>query len=372
MTSLPDREKTAWLRLIRSESIGARTFDDLIRLYGAAEKALEAIPELARRGGKLGVVKIYSQEQAEKEMEAAAKAGARILTRKEEEYPEWLCHIPDPPPVLTVLGNTALFSREAVAIVGTRNASANGRRFAHRLAQELGEAGYIVISGLARGIDTAAHEGALERGTAAVVAGGMGTIYPPENETLYHAIAKKGVIVTEQPYGAVPRGIHFPRRNRIISGLSRGVVVVEAALRSGSLITARMALEQGREVFAVPGFPMDPRAAGPNRLLRQGAVLVECASDIVEALKQAHPQSSPFLAPLKEEVMDPSEEPAPQEAREIVLSALGFTPAPVDMIATQTHIPVSVVLTVLLELELAGKLERHSGNRVALLAEPVY
>ncbi len=321
----------------------------------------------------MGAVKLCSHEQAEKEIAVTAKAGARIIIAREAEYPELLRHIPDPPPVLTALGNIKIWENEAVAIVGARNASANGRRFSYALARDLGAAGYVVISGLARGIDTASHEGALETGTVAVVAGGIGTIYPPENEKLYHAIAERGAIITEQPFGAVPRGIHFPRRNRIISGLARGVVVVEAAQRSGSLITVRCALEQGRDVFAVPGFPMDPRASGPNRLLKQGAMLIERAEDVIEALREAKPhRPAPLLAALEEGVAEaPSEKPMPGDARALILSALGFTPVAVDALVAQTGVSAATALTAVLELELAGKLERHSGNRVALLTELV-
>ena len=276
----------------------------------------------------------------------------------------------DAPPVLSCLGHAHLLERNVIAVVGARNASANGRRLARQLAADLGQAGLLVASGLARGIDAAAHEGALQTGTAAVVAGGIDVVYPEENTALYEEIRARGVIISEIAVGTVPQARHFPRRNRLISGMSRGVVVVEAALRSGSLITARFAADQGREVCAVPGSPLDPRARGCNNLLRQGAVLVESAADVLDALEGVlgspveEPKFAAFLGPVPA---------APDEreiaaARRMVEDLLGPTPVAVDEVIRECHVSPAIVHTALLELELAGRLERQSGNRVALIA----
>ncbi|MDH3790533.1 MAG: DNA-processing protein DprA, partial [Rhodospirillales bacterium] len=274
------------------------------------------------------------------------------------------------PPVVSVLGRTEMLQQRAVAVVGARNASANGRRLARDIAQGLGQAGFLVASGLARGIDTAAHRGALETGTAAVVAGGLDVIYPPENEALHGEIAERGVLLSEMPPGTVPQARHFPRRNRLISGMSLGVLVVEAAPRSGSLITARLALDQGREVFAVPGSPLDPRARGCNDLLRQGAGLVESADDVVQALDgmikplEAAPKPSEFLA----EMAPAASETEVSSGRRSIEELLSPAPVAVDELVRQCHLSPAVVNTVLLELELAGRAERHPGNRFSSIA----
>ena len=256
MDSQPKRELTAaerrdCLRLIRSENVGPITYYQLMRLYGSAAAALEALPELSRRGGRRRPIRICPAAKADDELAAIEAAGARLVAHGEPDYPDLLGAIEDAPPVITLIGHAPLLARRMIAVVGARNASANGRRFASRIAAELGEADFVVVSGLARGIDAAAHQGALESGTVAVVAGGVEVVYPEENAELRAEIAGRGVIVAEQPVGTVPQSRHFPRRNRLISGVSMGVLIVEAAPRSGSLITARMALEQGREVFAV-------------------------------------------------------------------------------------------------------------------------
>lgn len=367
MTSsqIADNDRIASLRLIRSENVGPRTYQQLLERFGDAGAALEALPELARRGGRRGRFKPCPTEVAEAELEAAAALGARTLIAHEDGYPALLSALDDPPPVIHTIGRLELFTRPAVAIVGARNASAAGVRLARRLAGELGDMGIAVMSGLARGIDTAAHHGALNSGTAAVFAGGLDVIYPPENADLAAAIAEHGALVSEMPPGTEPQARHFPRRNRLIAGLSLGVVVVEAALRSGSLITARLAAEQGREVFAVPGFPTDPRHAGTNRLLRDGASFVEGASDVLDALSpmQPRPAPQPRSQPIVNQAVTPFDI---DRERSVVECLLGATPTDVDEIIRQGKLTPATVMTILLELELAGRLDRLDGNRVAL------
>ncbi|MFO1249474.1 MAG: DNA-processing protein DprA, partial [Alphaproteobacteria bacterium] len=272
-----------WLRLARTENIGPVTFRNLIARFGTASAALAEVPRMASRGGAKNFV-LPDQSAIAKEIEALAKLGGRMIASCEPEYPRGLAALEAPPPILSVLGHPHLLQKEMIAIVGARNASALARKFADSLSRDLGFAGIVVVSGLARGIDAAAHEAALAVGTIAVVAGGVDVVYPPENQKLYDTIKNQGVIVSEMRLGEAPQARHFPRRNRIISGLSRGVVVVEAAEKSGSLITAQYAIDQGREVFAVPGSPLDPRARGANRLIRDGAVLTESAQDILSVL----------------------------------------------------------------------------------------
>ncbi|MDJ0970990.1 MAG: DNA-processing protein DprA [Kiloniellales bacterium] len=357
-----------FLRLIRSENVGPITCRRLLAQFGSAAAALEALPELARRGGRRRPVRLCPPDEAERQLDALEDLGARVLTLADPEYPLALAAIDDPPPVISVLGDAALLTRRAVAVVGARNASANGRRFAKQLAADLGRAGLVVTSGLARGIDTAAHEGALDGGTVAVLAGGPDVVYPRENDALYEAVRERGAVVSEMPAGLVPQARHFPRRNRLISGLSVGVLVVEAAPRSGSLITARLALEQGREVFAVPGSPLDPRARGCNHLIRQGAVLTESAEDVVEALegflaeRRIRRESGPGPVP----EMPESGQDEATEARAIVKQLLGPSPVLLDEVARQAQLSAAMVNRVLLELELAGRVVRHPGNRVSL------
>jgi DNA processing protein len=367
---LTDPERRDWLRLIRSENVGPITFFHLLRRFGSAAAALEALPELSRRGGRTRPLVGFSKAKAEEELATLEKVGARLVAHGEPDYPKALAAIEDAPPVLAVRGHAHLLTKHAVAIVGARNASANGIRFARQLAADLGRGDLVVVSGLARGIDAAAHLGALESGTVAVMAGGVDVVYPSENRTLYDGITAAGAIVSEIAAGTAPTATHFPRRNRIISGLSLGVVVVEAARRSGSLITARFGLEQGREVFAVPGSPLDPRSQGCNHLLRQGATLVEGAEDVLAGLSGA------LRTPLAEppSIWDqfggkagvPADDSAIARARPAVVEKLGPTPTPVDEIIRQCQLSPAIVLTVLLELELAGRLVRHPGNLVSL------
>ncbi len=359
---LSDKERRAWLRLARTPTIGPATFASLLARSGSAAAALAEVPRLASRGG--GGVQIPSDADAEREIAATAKLGGRLVASCEPDFPKALAALEAPPPLITALGRAELLSREAIAIVGARNASALGRKFAGQLAADLGAKGLVVVSGLARGIDTAAHEGALEAGTVAVLAGGADNIYPPENAKLYARIREQGAIVSEMPLGQVPQARHFPRRNRIISGLSRGVVVVEAAEGSGSLITANYALEQNREIFAVPGSPLDPRARGTNRLIRQGAVLTESADDIVQVLKPilgqgfGEPGSDRYAA--KGDIGDAEA----SRLRKAIEEALGPSGVAIDELIRLVGAPAQEVLIVLLDLELAGRITREPGNRV--------
>jgi len=369
---LSETERLDRLRLIRCENVGPVTFHRLLHRFGSAAAALEALPDLARRGGRRGTLRVCPASVAERELAALARARVQVIAHGEPDYPRTLAPLEDAPPFLFLRGHPGLLSRPAVAVVGARNASLNGRKIAHRLARDLARADLLVVSGLARGIDTAAHEGALEHATAAVLAGGVDVVYPAENEPLYDSLLDQGVVVSEMPLGEVPQGRHFPRRNRIISGLSLGVVVVEGAMRSGSLITARLAGDQGREVFAVPGSPLDSRAAGPNQLLREGAILTETADDVLRVLDDlmraplAEPEGHGFRA-------EPAAQPDDSVlavAREAVVRALGPSPVSVDEIIRGCQLSVAVVAIVLLELDLAGRLERLPGGRVALLADP--
>ena len=367
--AISDSERLARLRLSRSENVGPITYGQLLAHSGDAISAIEALPALAQRGGRRRPVKLCTVAQAESELAAIAALGGRLLTLGEPDYPEPLAAIEDAPPLLCLVGDAALFDRPTLAIVGARNASANGRRLAKQLAAELGEAGFAIASGMARGIDAAAHQGALESGTLAVMAGGPDVVYPQENQSIYEAIRERGLLLAELPPGTTPQARHFPRRNRIISGLSRGVVVVEAAPRSGSLITARLALEQGRELFAVPGSPLEPRARGCNALLRDGAAhLVESAEDVLRAFEG--PFTTSAAAEIQGELRaDDHTEAAPASvdgARDALLELLGAEPVLVDELLRQCHLSPAAIGTALLELELAGRVERHPGQRVAL------
>ena len=367
-TALDDDEKLARLRLARSENIGPVTFRQLIAHFGTAATALEAIPELARRGGRRRALKVRAQPAAIEEIEQVATLGGLHLYWGESSYPKALAAIEDAPPVLTIIGQIPLLSERCVAMVGARNASINGRKIVTQIAAELSEAGLTVVSGLARGIDAAAHAAAVERATIAVVAGGADVIYPKENGALYEQICAHGAVISEMPPGAEPRGPLFPRRNRIISGLSTGVVVIEAARRSGSLITARLAGEQGRDVYAVPGSPLDPRSRGTNNLIRQGATLVESAADILEDLAAA-PRLA-LVEPADATFAAQPEQPANlDQARDTIVNALSPSPVSVDDIVRGLELPVGTVRSVLLELELAGRLERQPGNLVTLISD---
>jgi DNA processing protein len=358
--------KLDWLRLIRSDHVGPRTFRALVNHCGGARAALAALPELARRGGASGPPRIYPLESAERELAAMQALGVDLLATGEAAYPQRLAMIDDAPPLLAVRGNPATLALPMVAIVGARNASAAGVRFAERLARELGEAGFAIVSGLARGIDAGAHRASLVSGTVAVLAGGHDQIYPPEHASLADAILAQGMLVSEMPLGWQPRARDFPRRNRLISGLAAGVLIVEAAKRSGSLITARLALEQGREVFAVPGSPLDPRNEGSNDLLKQGATMVTQADDMITVLRPilGHPIELPAEEP------EPPCAPHPQPGlgeRSRIVGLLGPTPVTIDDLIRLSGCSPATVRTILLELDLAGRLDHHGGGLVSLL-----
>jgi DNA processing protein len=366
---LTDEQRVAWLRLIRSESVGPVTFRELINHFGSALAALDAVPDLSARGGRS--VRVTSREEAERELARTAAIGARLVAIGEADYPHWLRHVDGAPPLVTIQGSNALFSEPVVAVVGSRNASAAGAKIARQIAAGLGNEGYAVASGLARGIDAAAHEASLSTGTIAVLAGGVDVIYPPENQGLAERIVGEGgALLTEMPLGWEPRARDFPRRNRIISGVSLGVVVVEAAERSGSLITARRAAEQGRLVFAVPGSPLDPRAIGTNRLIQEGAKLVMGAEDVIVELRPMLDRRDDIFPEVSESeaVGDPTAT-ANESDRERIIAALGPAPVEIDDIIRFTGLKPAVVHLVLLELDLAGRLARHPGQRVSLLPE---
>jgi DNA processing protein len=365
---LTDEQRLDWLRLIRSDNVGPRTFRTLVNHSGGARAALAALPDLARRGGAAKPARICSQEEAEREMQATRALGVSFIALGEPDYPARLQGIDDAPPLLAVRGNIGALALPMVAVVGARNASAAGMKVTERLARDLGEAGFVVVSGLARGIDAAAHRATLATGTVAVLAGGHDKIYPHEHAGLLESILPEGAAVSEMPLGWEPRARDFPRRNRLISGLALGVVIVEAAKRSGSLITARMALEQGREVFAVPGSPLDPRCEGSNGLLKQGAALVTEAADIIPVLRpiMGHPPDLPVEEPEAVSSGARGAEPAADERSRIV-SLLGPTPVAIDDLIRLAGCSPTVVRIVLLELELAGRIERHGGAMVSLL-----
>lgn len=367
MKALSQKDRLAWLRLIRSENVGPITFYHLLARFGSAQAALEAVPELAAKGGRKKI-KLCSQGAAEKEYAAAEGAGAQLIARDDPLYPPLLRQIDDAPPILTVKGHPQLLTKKAIALVGARNASVSGCKIAGQFAHDLGQGGLAVVSGLARGIDGAAHAASLETGTIGVQGGGVDVVYPRENAALYDQMAERGCIIAESPMGTQPQSRHFPRRNRIISGLCRAVVVVEAAPRSGSLITARMALEQGRDVFAVPGSPLDLRAKGTNDLIREGAILADSAASILMDMS-AHAPMQMQEEPIA--FQNPIQPAAPlevsQTVRETIIAALSPTPVGLDDVVRQCHVSVHEVQNILLELELAGRLDRHSGNMVALI-----
>jgi DNA processing protein len=399
--ALDDRQRLEWLRLIRSESIGPRTFRALLARFGTAAAALEALPRLSREAGR--PVRICTPGEAEREFVALDRLGGRLIALGEQGYPKPLQAIDSAPPLLAVLGRSEVLLRPCVAVVGSRNASAAGQKFTTRLARDLGEAGFIVVSGLARGIDTAAHEASLATGTVAVLAGGLDEIYPPQNVPLQQRLLEQGCAVSEMPLGWGPRGRDFPRRNRLVSGLALGTVVVEAARQSGSLITARFANEQGRTVFAVPGSPLDPRAEGGNHLIREGATLISEAAHVIEALaplreaagrygfaaggetawEGARPgadralwdefdlpgvKPAPALAFSAE--ARPEQLPAPGEGAELqaqLLDLLGPTPVSIDDLVHSSGATAREVSRHLLELELAGAIERQPGGLISRL-----
>ncbi len=359
--SLSETERLARLRLARAERVGPVSFRQLLDRFGTAVRALEALPDLIRKGGDHGYT-LPPIDRIEQEIAAGTQIGAALLVLGDAAYPDQLAALDPPPPLLWTRGDAGLLSREAVGVVGARIASAGGQRIARGLAQQLGKAGFVVVSGLARGIDAAAHAGSVETGTVAVLGGGVDDVYPSENADLYAQIVERGCVVSESPVGARAQARDFPRRNRIISGLSRGVIVVEAELRSGSLITARLANEQGRDVFAVPGSPLDPRSKGPNELLRQGAILCEGIDDVRRAFET--------LRTLREPPVDHPFDDAPDDVDSVFLdrvaALLSPTPAPRDEIARALNAPISQVAAALLELSLVGRATLLPGGFASL------
>ena len=370
------------LRLARTEGVGPVAYRRLLARYGSATAALDALPGLARAGGRPSPQALPSPDDAMRELRGLARLGARMVFAGEPDYPPLLALLDDAPAAVAVLGDPALLANRAIALVGGRNASANGQRMAENLAAELARS-LVVVSGLARGIDAAAHSGAMQTGrTVAAVAGGLDMPYPPEHADLQRRVAESGAVVTEAPLGTAPQARHFPRRNRIIAGLALGVVVVEAALRSGSLITARLAQEAGRELFAVPGSPLDPRSRGANDLIRQGAYLVETAQDVLDNLPD-HPSreglardplfarsTPPGVAEPLETWGEPTESAADlAKTRRQVIDLLGSSPTAVDDVVRRCQFSAAAVMAALLELELAGRIETLPGSRVALLPE---
>lgn len=367
---LSERQRIAWLRLIRSDNVGPATFRDLINHCGSAENALAMLPELSARGGARRAIRIASVEEAEQELAQAARFGACFIGIGEPDYPRALRQIEGAPPLLAAKGDLVATRPPSIGIVGSRNASIAGFKFAAAIARDCGRAGYTITSGLARGIDTAAHRASADTGTIAVLAGGLDRPYPPENLSLLEEITQgPGLAVSEMPFGWEPRARDFPRRNRLIAGISLGLVVVEAAERSGSLITARLAGEFGRLVFAVPGSPLDPRCHGTNGLLKQGAIVTTGSADVLAALA---PISELEAAPdilVEEPSRLGSTAPPDDRDRDIIVSALGPTPAEIDDIIRHTGLPASSVYLVLLELDLAGRLHRHGSGMVSLAME---
>lgn len=355
-------ERLARLRLIRTPRVGPVSWHQLMQRFGSGEAALAALPDLAGRGGG-GQVRIAPADLAEREIARVAELGARHVFVDEADYSPLLREIDSAPPVLIVRGDTAMVRRPCVAIVGARNASAAACRFARQLAVDLGAEGVTVVSGLARGVDTAAHVGALGGATAAVIASGIDIAFPPENAALQDKIGSDQLLIAEQPPGTEPLARHFPSRNRIIAGLAAGTVVIEAAPKSGSLITARRAGDYGREVMAVPGSPIDPRAQGCNLLIRDGATLVQSAADVLEAVGPIDRRMLREPAPAR--VPEPPPVEAADGDRAGIAGLLGPTPVLVDEVVRQSGRPAAVVQLVLLELELAGRLERHAGGRVS-------
>lgn len=407
LKDLSDAERLDWLRLIRSENVGPRTFHGLLQRFGRAGAALDALPDLIRRSRSAREIKICSVGDAEREMESARRAGVRFVALCEAAYPSTLRAIDAPPPLLALSGAAETLLRPTVAIVGSRNASASGLIFTERLARGLGRHGYVVVSGLARGIDGKAHQSSLDTGTVAVLAGGHDRIYPSEHEGLARRIVQRGALVSEMPLAWEPRARDFPRRNRLVSGLSLGVVVVEANRRSGSLITARFANEQGREVFAVPGSPLDARADGTNDLLRQGATMCTSVDDVLNALAPTldqgrarpalaePPEADPAIGPLWDEIdlfgdpglmpqgggfADPgtprptvqaaAPHPAADTVLDRVLGLIGPVPMLVDELIRASALAPRDLQAALIELELAGQIRRYEGNRVSLNFEP--
>lgn len=365
-------ERLACLRLIRSDNIGIKTFYTFLKYYGSAVTAIKIISELPSLNLKTRKITLASENDIQQELEQTEKLGAQFLHYKDQDYPYLLKLTADPPPFLTIRGKKELLQRDSIAIVGSRNASTNGLNFTHKIVKELSQADLVIVSGLARGIDTAAHKSSIVNGTIAVIAGDIDNIYPPENKKLFEEIAENGLIIAENPYGTPPTAKSFPQRNRIISGLCMSTVIMEANLKSGSLITARFAAEQGRNVFAVPGFPLDYRYSGTNHLLKQGAILIESAEDILECLNYNRPKQLDLLN------TETTDKDLPEEACEIkqgidqiqdlILSSIGFSPTTIDDLMIRHNLSVDIIQIAILELELEGKIIKSSHNTITLMS----
>lgn len=354
-----------WLRLLRSENVGALTFNRLIKRYEGAAEALLALPTLAQNGGRREPLKITTREDAVRELDQLESFGGQMIAQCDDIYPPLLKSLDYAPPLLSVKGNIDLLTADLFAIVGARNASMGGKKITAKIAKEMGERGWTIVSGLARGIDTAAHQAALKTGTIAVVAGGIDQVYPTENQKLFEDICEQGLVIAESPFGTQPQATLFPKRNRIVSGISRGILVVEAAYKSGSLITARYANDQGRDVFAIPGSPLDPRARGTNHLLREGAILTECVEDIERELAPYTPAAFENEDKYQAESHHPT--PDLDRARKQILENLGYNPIKIDEIIRECHLSPADVNAVILELEIAGRVLRDPGGLITLL-----
>lgn len=359
---LTTEQKLDWIQLIRTPSIGPVTFFELLKRYESAGNALRALPEISRKN--YTKTTIYPRYKAEAEWEVHDKMGAKLISFWEDDYPHLLRHVTDAPPLLSAFGRVDLLSKKTFAIVGARNASLNGKKISQTISSKLAEKGWVIASGLARGIDTAAHKGSLATGTIAILAGGLDQIYPAENEDLYYQIKEEGALLAEYPMGTIPQPGLFPRRNRIISGISKGVLVVEAAMKSGSLLTAHYALEQGRDIFAVPGTPLDPRSRGSNQLIKEGAYLVEGVDDIEKELGDkgfSFPLSIVETASQDIKPVDNS-----SQITELIRENLSFSPITVDELIRECHLSHSEISVALLELEIAGQIIKHPGNMISL------
>lgn len=385
-SDVSDEERVCRLQLAQSDNIGPATYHQLLDIYGSASQAITALPDLASGVTRGRRVRLYSRDRTLRDIEKTHDCGGQIISHGEPGFPHLLAQTVNPPPVLFVAGNADLLQQPTCAIVGSRNSSANGKRFARDVAKGLGQSGWIIASGLARGIDTAAHQASRADGTVAVIATGLDVIYPPENAELHAEIASQGCVVSEMPPGTQPRAELFPRRNRIIAGLAAGVVVIEAAMRSGSLITARLANEIGRDVFAVPGSPFDPRSEGTNKLIQDGAMLVTSPRDVLDVLERSHlyppgdghvsqPQR-PTVTRTGDQLNEKSQRAATalrddimvdDSHRQTVMDLLGPDPVEVDVVVRESELPSRLVQMVIMELDLTGRLERHPGQRVSLV-----
>jgi len=366
---ISESERVAWVRLSRTKNIGKTTFFNLLKIFGNVNDAVKNVGDYSLKGGLKFPIQVADEALAIKEISDCKKIGAEIITFIEPEYPPLLKQIADPPPIITIRGNKNLLNKDIISVVGPRNSSTNGYKFAKMIAHDLGKHDLVVASGMARGIDSAAHLGALETGTIAVIAGGIDHIYPPENKELYYQIVEKGLIISEIPYGASPKGGNFPQRNRIISGLALGVVVIEATLKSGTLITAKFAMEQNRDIFAVPGSPFDPRHQGTNRLIKEGAKLTENVDDILEEINHLRAKNLEKLEMREKELSDfagfstiSASDDEIDEARKLILEKINYDGVMIDEIILELQIPPRIANIALLQLELADKIEYKNGK----------